>query len=235
MDKELNCLILKAKTGDKKAMSALTEKNERLVWSVVKRFSGRGEETADLFQTGCIGLIKAIKNFDTAKEVCFSTYAVPMIMGEIRRYIRDNGAVKVSRGMKELGVKVRYEADLIAKETGENAAISQIAEKLGVSVEEAASAYAASEPPLSIYRQIGDNLSIMDVLCDKSDFEEKVIDKLFIKSVAEKLDKREKTIVLMRYYYNKTQTQIAEMLGISQVQVSRTEKKILDKMRREAV
>lgn len=234
MDKEVIRLILKAKSGDKEAMSVLVKSNEKLVWSIVKRFSGRGEEADDLFQTGCIGLIKAIKNFDTSKEVCFSTYAVPMIMGEIRRYIRDNGAVKVSRSIKELGVKIRYAADAVSKENGESASISQVAEKLGISVEEAASAYAASEPPMSIYQQIGDNLSIMDTLCDKSDFEEKVVDGLFIKSAAEKLDDREKTIVIMRYYHNKTQTQIAEMLGISQVQVSRIEKKVLEKMRREA-
>ena len=234
MDKDLIRLILKAQSGDKNAMSVLTESNERLVWSIVKRFSGRGEETADLFQTGCIGLIKAIKNFDTSKEVCFSTYAVPMIMGEIRRYIRDNGAVKVSRSIKELGVKVRYASDAVSKETGETASISQVAERLGISVEEAASAYAASEPPVSIYQQIGENMSIMDTLCDKADFEEKVVDGMFIKSAAEKLDEREKTIVIMRYYHNKTQTQIAKMLGISQVQVSRIEKKVLEKMRREA-
>lgn len=234
MDKEMTDLILKAKNGDKYAMAVLTEKNERLVWSIVKRFAGRGEETADLFQTGCIGLIKAVKNFDVSKNVCFSTYAVPMIMGEIRRYIRDNGAVKVSRRLKELGIKVRYEADLISKETGKEASVSQIAEKLGVSVEEAASAYAASESPISIYRQIGDNVCIMDTLCDKSNFEENVVDVLFIKSAFEKLGEREKKILAMRYYQNKTQTQIAEILGISQVQVSRMEKKILEKMRCEA-
>lgn len=234
MDKEINDLILKAKAGDKYAMTVLTEKNEKLVWSIVKRFSGRGEETEDLFQTGCIGLIKAIKNFDTSKELCLSTYAVPMIMGEIRRYIRDNGAVKVSRGLKELGIKVKYASELITKETGESANISQIAEKLGVGIEEAASAYAASEPPISIYHRIGDNLSIIDTLCDRADFEEKVVDVMFIKSASEKLDEREKKLITMRYYHNKTQTQIAEVLGISQVQVSRLEKKILEKLRIEA-
>lgn len=234
MDKDTYDLIVKAKNGDKYAMSALTENNERLVWSIVKRFSGRGEDNADLFQTGCIGLIKAIKNFDTSKEVCFSTYAVPMIMGEIRRYIRDNGAVKVSRSLKELGIKVKYAAEQIEKETGDTATMSQIAEKLGVTAQEAASAYAANEPPLSIYRQVGDDLCIMDTLCDKSDFAEIVTDTLFIKSAAEKLDEREKKIIAMRYFNNKTQSQVAKMLGISQVQVSRLEKKILEKLRKEA-
>lgn len=224
-------LINKAKNGDKQAQSILVERNVGLVWSIVKRFQNRGYETEDLFQIGCIGLIKAIHKFNNSFEVKFSTYAVPMIIGEIKRFIRDDGIIKVSRSLKEISNKARITKEVMSKELGREPSVSEMAERLNVSVEDLVMALEAGCPPESLYNTIGegDNSSMM--LIDRIDGDNSneldLVDRIALRQVLESLSTRERQIIILRYFKEKTQNQIAQMLGISQVQVSRIEKKIL--------
>ena len=224
--------IEKAKNGDKHAQSVLIEKNMGLVWSIVKRFQNRGYEAEDLFQIGCIGLIKAISKFDSSYDVKFSTYAVPMIIGEIKRFLRDDGLIKVSRSLKELSVKIKATKESMQKELGREPAIGEIAECLNIPPEEIVMALEATYTPEYLYSSVaeGDNSPIL--LIDRLEAEESpaetdLIDKIALRQVLDTLNPREKQIIILRYFKEKTQTQIAKMLGISQVQVSRLEKKIL--------
>lgn len=223
-------LITKAKAGDKLAQSQLVERNLGLVWSIVKRFSGRGFECDDLFQIGCIGLIKAIKKFDPAYNVKFSTYAVPMIIGEIKRFIRDDGMVKVSRGLKEMANKVKITKDVMTKELGREPLLNEIAERLRVDMEEVVMALEANNTPESLYDKMyedNDEILVIDRIEDQSNRLE-VDDKIVLKQLLENMSFRERQIIILRYFEEKTQSQVATMLGISQVQVSRLEKKILN-------
>lgn len=231
-------LIEKVKNGDKGAQDILVGNNIGLVWSIVRRFQNRGHETEDLFQIGCIGLIKAINKFDTTYEVKFSTYAVPMIIGEIKRFLRDDGIIKVSRSLKEISNKARITKEVMSKELGREPTISEMSERLDISNEELVMAVEAGYTPESLFNPVGagdgDNSSLM--LIDKinaqsSDKETDIIDRIALKQVLETLKPREKQIIVLRYFKEKTQMQIAGMLGISQVQVSRIEKKILEEMR----
>lgn len=229
-------LVIMARSGDKDARNVLVENNIGLVWSIVRRFQNRGHETEDLFQIGCIGLIKAINKFDTTFEVKFSTYAVPMIIGEIKRFLRDDGMIKVSRSLKEVSNKVRITKEIMSKELGREPTVGEMAERLDISGEELVMAVEAGYTPESLFNPVGegDNSSLMliDKLDDEcNDKETDIIDKIALKQVLDTLKPREKQIIILRYFKEKTQVQIAKMLGISQVQVSRIEKKILEDMK----
>ena len=235
-DKDTTELILLAKGGDRLAQSMLVENNIGLVWSIVRRFQNRGHETEDLFQIGCIGLIKAISKFDTSYDVRFSTYAVPMIIGEIKRFLRDDGIIKVSRSLKEVSNKVRIVKEILVKELGREPTISELAQRLDIPMDEIVMAIEAGHSPESLFSPIneGDSSSLMliDKLNDEcSDDEMDIIDRIALREVMDTLKPREKQIIILRYFKEKTQVQIARMLGISQVQVSRIEKKILEDIR----
>lgn len=236
-EKETLDLIKKAKKGDKEVQSVLVEKNIGLVWSIVKRFQNRGYEPEDIFQIGCIGLIKAINKFDDSFNVKFSTYAVPMIIGEIKRFIRDDGIIKVSRSLKELANKTRITKEIMTKELGREPSISEISNHLKIPKEEIVMALEASYTPESLYSTVGEGENSSMLLIDRidnerSDNELDLVDKIDLRNVLETLKPREKQIIILRYYKEKTQSQIAKMLGISQVQVSRIEKKILEEIRK---
>ena len=229
-------LIMMAKEGDKLAQGVLVENNIGLVWSIVRRFQNRGHETEDLFQIGCIGLIKAINKFDTTFEVKFSTYAVPMIIGEIKRFLRDDGIIKVSRSLKEVSNKARITKEVMSKELGREPTISEMAGRLDISTEELVMAVEAGYTPESLFNPVGEGdnstLMLIDKLNDDCNEDETdIIDKIALKQVLDTLKPREKQIIILRYFKEKTQVQIAKLLGISQVQVSRIEKKILEDLR----
>ena len=233
---EISVLIAQAQAGDRKAREVLIEKNLGLVHHIVKRFAGRGYDCEDLFQVGSIGLIKAIDKFDLNYDVRFSTYAVPMITGEIKRFLRDDGMIKVSRSIKELGVKVRAAREEMTYALGREPTIEEIAGRLGTSREEVAASLEAAAEVESLYRPAdsGDENStyLMDRLAQDNNDHEDLLNRMVLKDLMEGLEEEQREIILRRYFYNETQTQIAGELGISQVQVSRLEKRILKEMRK---
>ncbi|MBH0157528.1 MULTISPECIES: RNA polymerase sporulation sigma factor SigF [Fictibacillus] len=228
-DEEIKRLIKQSQEGDQSARDTIVEKNMRLVWSVVQRFLNRGYEADDLFQIGSIGLLKSVDKFDLSYDVRFSTYAVPMIIGEIQRFIRDDGTVKVSRSLKETGNKVRKAKDELSKSLGRTPTISEVAEFLEIAVEDVIMAQDAVRAPQSIHETVyendGDPITLLDQISDHSD--NKWFDKIALKDIMDKLDERERLIVYLRYFKDQTQSEVADRLAISQVQVSRLEKKIL--------
>lgn len=228
-------LIEMAHSGDKAARERLVMDNVGLVWSIVRRFTGRGCETEDLFQIGSIGLIKAIDKFDTSYEVRFSTYAVPMIMGEIKRFLRDDGMIKVSRSMKELGMKISAAREQLSGSLGRDPTLEELAQALGTSCEEVAASLEAGCQVESLYAPGGmgedSNLVLLDRVAEEKNGQEEMLDRLLLGDLLKALDKKQRELIVRRYFYNQTQTQIAEILGISQVQVSRLERKILKEMR----
>ena len=228
-------LINMAHEGDKAARDQLVMDNVGLIWSIVRRFSGRGYEMEDLFQIGSIGLIKAIDKFDTGFEVKFSTYAVPMITGEIKRFLRDDGMIKVSRSIKELGFKVRAAREEMTYSLGREPTIEEIAARLETSREEVAASMEAGAEVESLYRPTGngdDNtMFLMDRLEEENNDHEELLNRMVLKELMEDLSEEQREIIVRLYFYNQTQTQIAGELGISQVQVSRLEKRILKEMR----
>ena len=228
-------LLALAALGDRLAQEALVEQNTGLVHSVAKRFLGRGHEAEDLFQIGCIGLIKAVQKFDLSFGVKFSTYAVPMIMGEIKRFLRDDGIIKVSRSLKETAVKAMGIREELTMQRGVEPAIGEIAERMGITPAELSMAMDAGQRPESLYATCDDGnhegLPLLERLENGKDYETEITNRLALRQVLEEFEEREKRIITMRYFKQKTQTQVAEMLGISQVQVSRIEKKLLHKMR----
>lgn len=232
-DNEVKLLIQQAQAGDKEARDLIVNKNTRLVWSVVQRFLNRGYEADDLFQIGCIGLIKSVDKFDLTYDVKFSTYAVPMIIGEIQRFLRDDGTVKVSRSIKELGNKIRKVKDELTKRLGYEPTIHEIANELDLPPEEIVFASEASRSLTSIHETVyendGDPITLIDQISDIS--EENWFDKIALGDAIKHLDERERLIVYLRYYKDQTQSEVAERLGISQVQVSRLEKKILEQIK----
>lgn len=221
--------------GDQAAQTRLVEQNVGLVRSVVKRFLNRGHEAEDLFQIGCIGLMKAVQKFDCSFGVKFSTYAVPMIMGEIKRFIRDDGMIKVSRSLKETAAKAVALKEKLTAEQGVEPSLRELAEQLHLPPEELATALEAGIRPDSLYTAADDGTKesrpLIERLESPEDYEASVIDRLILKEAIESFEERERKIILLRYFKQKTQTQIAKELGISQVQVSRIEKKVLLKMR----
>ncbi|MBB3109221.1 RNA polymerase sporulation-specific sigma factor [Paenibacillus phyllosphaerae] len=232
-DSEVKRLIALSQSGDTIARDTLVHCNIRLVWSVVQRFIGRGYEPEDLFQIGCIGLLKSVDKFDLSYEVKFSTYAVPMIIGEIQRFLRDDGTLKVSRSLKETANKVRKTKDELSKVLGRLPTIKEVAEKLGISPEDVVFAQEANKPPTSIHETVfendGDPITLMDQIAD--DTQERWFDKLALSEAIGGLTERERLIVFLRYYRDQTQSEVASRLGISQVQVSRLEKKILQSIK----
>lgn len=228
-------LIKMAKEGDKTAQNILVENNIGLVWSIVRRFQNRGHDMEDLFQIGSIGLIKAISKFDMSFNVKFSTYAVPMIIGEIKRFLRDDGIIKVSRSLKETSNKVRITKEVMSKELGREPTIGEMAGRLNIPVEELVMAIEAGHSPESLFNPVaesGSSQMLIDRLNDSlNEDETDIIEKIALRQVMETLKPREKQIIILRYFKEKTQVQIAKMLGISQVQVSRIEKKILEDIR----
>ncbi|MBB5172982.1 RNA polymerase sporulation sigma factor SigF [Texcoconibacillus texcoconensis] len=232
-DGELKTLIRQAQDGKQEARDSIVQQNTRLVWSVVQRFLNRGYDPDDLFQIGCIGLIKSIDKFDLSYDVKFSTYAVPMIIGEIQRFLRDDGTVKVSRSIKESANKIRKEKDDWTKKHGRSPTIQELADALDLSPEEVVFAQEASRSLTSIHETVyendGDPITLQDQIADNS--ESHWFEKIALKDAIDHLQERERLIVYMRYYKDRTQSEVAERLGISQVQVSRLEKKILEQIR----
>jgi RNA polymerase sporulation-specific sigma factor len=230
---EMRDLIARSQAGDEAARVEMVVGNTRLVWSIVQRFSSRGVELDDLFQIGCIGLLKSVDKFDLSYDVKFSTYAVPMIIGEIQRYLRDDGMVKVSRSIRELNFKIRHASDQFMKMNERQPTIQELADMLEVTFDDVLLAVDAMRDPASLHDQMfdheGDSLTLMDQLRD--DKSEQPFEYVSLKSLIEKLAPRERAIVYLRYYADLTQTEIAEKLGISQVQVSRIEKKVLARLK----
>lgn len=227
--------IIDAQNGNQEKMTKLVEENNGLIWSIVKRFKDRGYELEDLYQIGSIGFIKSIQRFDASFDVKLSTYAVPYILGEIKRFIRDDGSVKVSRSIKELSMKIRDIQAKYLRETGREITILEIAKELNVSKEEVAVAISSLKPTVSIYEDSYSNdeggISFLDTLSSGIDEAEQVTNKISIKEMISDLEERDRQLILLRYYKNKTQMEVAKILGISQVQVSRIEKKILNSMK----
>lgn len=228
-------LINRAHQGDKLARDKILMENTGLIWSVVKRFLNRGYEREDLFQIGCIGMLKAIDRFDDRFQVAFSTYAVPVIMGEIRRFIRDDGLIKVSRIIKENQMKIVGFMEKYSKEKGMEPTINEIEKELELSREEIVLALDAMGQVESIDREIAgedNNCKIIDFIEDNIDVEEHVINKIYVGQLLEKLNGKERKLINLRYFQNKTQLQVAQELEMTQVQVSRLEKKILLSMKK---
>lgn len=228
--------IIEAQNKSEEAMEKIVENNSGLVWSIVNRFLGRGYPKEDLYQIGCIGLIKSIQRFDTSYDVKISTYAVPYIVGEIKKFIRDDGLVKVSRSIKELNSKIKQIQEDYLRKKGEEISISEIAKILNVSKQEIIVALDAIRPLESIDEEVYQNDSQgketkISKISNNKDEANSIIDKLLLKELLEELSEKEKEIIKLRYYQEKTQTEVARILGISQVQVSRIEKKILLSMR----
>lgn len=221
--------------GDKEARELYIKGNLRLVLSIIQRFSGSNENVDDLFQIGCIGLMKAIDNFDINQNVKFSTYAVPMIIGEIRRYLRDNNAIRVSRSLRDTAYKAIYAKEALTKKNDKEPTISEIAEEIGVSKEEIVYALDAIQSPVSLYDPVyvecGDALYIMDQVSDKKNKEENWIEEISLREAMEKLPAREHNIIKLRFFEGKTQMEVAKEINISQAQVSRLEKSALKNMR----
>jgi len=224
-------LIKKSHQGDKEARDTLVEENLGLIWSMLKRFQGRGHEIEDLFQVGSIGLMKAIDKFDISFDVKFSTYAVPMIMGEIKRFLRDDGIIKVSRTLKETAYKAYVTRENLEKRMGREPTLEEISAEIGATKEELVLALESGSEIESlqktIYQGDGNAIILMDKLIEKKNKNEDLINHIVLGEVLEMLGEKEKKLIQMRYFEEKTQTEIAKIMGISQVQVSRLEKKIL--------
>ena len=225
--------VRRAKNNDEKAKETLFNNNSALIKSIIRRFYGKGVEYDDLYQIACMGFLKAINNFDESFNVKFSTYTVPMIIGEIKRYIRDNGAIKVSRTLKILANKINRFIDCYQSEHNHSPTIECISNKFGVSEDEVVIALDSSKMPLSIYDKFDDEEDGQELI-DKIiyvDNEDKTLDRIHLTNIIENLTEREQKLVVLRYFRDKTQTEIAESLGVSQVQVSRLETKIIEKIR----
>ncbi len=233
---DVMALLNQAHQGDKEARDRLIQENLGLVWSIVRRFTGRGQELEDLFQIGVIGLIKAIDKFDTSFQVQFSTYAVPMITGEVKRFLRDDGMVKVSRGLKEIAYKVYAVREKMEKHYGREPTLDEVSQEIGVSREDIVMAMDANLEVESIYKTVhqgdGNEICLIDKVAMNDNEKEEVLNHLLLKQLLEELGENERRLIEMRYFENLTQTQVAATLGISQVQVSRMEKKVLLGMRK---
>ena len=229
-------LLAKIKKGDKEARNQFINGNLRLVLSVIQRFYGRGESADDLFQVGCVGLIKAIDNFDLNQNVQFSTYAVPMIIGEVKRYLRDNNSIRVSRSVRDLAYKTIQIKEKLAKEKGREPTIEEIAKELNVEKEEIAFSLDAIQDPISlqepVYNDGSESIFLMDQVRDSKNTDELWAEKMTIEGALERLNKKEKTIVIKRFFDGRTQMEVAEEIGISQAQVSRLEKSAISHIKR---
>ena len=235
-DKEKEELLIRIREGDQQARQEMINGNLRLVLSVVQKFTNRGENLDDLFQVGCIGLIKAIDHFDPSMNVKFSTYGVPMIIGEIRRFLRDNNSIRVSRSMRDTAYKAMQIREKLANENMREPTIEQIAQEMGRSREEVVFALEAIVEPVSLYEPVysdgGDTIYVMDQIGDTTD-DRSWLEEISLKESIEKLGEREKKILSMRYMMGKTQMEVAKEIGISQAQVSRLEKSALDRIKKQ--
>ena len=229
-------LLRRAHAGDQSARSRLIEGNLRLVLSVIQRFASRGENADDLFQVGCVGLIKAIDNFDTSQPVKFSTYGVPMIVGEIRRYLRDNSSIRVSRSLRDTAYKVLQARERLMADGHREPTVEQIAKELDIPREEIVFALDAMSDPVSLYEPVysdaGDNLCVMDQIRDTKNTEEDWTNRIALKDALKRLNERERRILSMRFYEGKTQMEVSGEVGISQAQVSRLEKGAINAIRK---
>ena len=234
---EKNDLMRRTKEGDLSARQELIYGNLRLVLSIIQRFTNRKENLDDLFQVGCIGLVKAVDNFNTNFDVKFSTYAVPMIIGEIRRYLRDNNAIRISRSVRDLAYRALQAREELINEKQTEPSVEEIAKKLGESRDAVVRAMEAIVEPISLYEPVysesGDSIYVMDQLSDSDSSDEIWLENIVLREAMNKLSERERTIINMRYYNNKTQMEIAEEIGISQAQVSRLEKGALEHIRKQ--
>ena len=230
-------LMSKIKNGDEEAREEFIRGNLRLVLSIIQRFSNRKENMDDLFQVGCIGLIKAIDNFNTELDVKFSTYAVPMIIGEIRRYLRDNNAIRISRSVRDLAYRALQMRETLAKEKDSEPTVDEIAEKLGEDKNAVVRAMKAIVDPISLYEPVysenGDSIYVIDQLSDTNTSDDSWLENIALRDALNNLSERERKIIDLRFYKNKTQMEIAEEIGISQAQVSRLEKGALEKVRKQ--
>ena len=233
---EMDQLLLQAKNGDENARQQLIEGNLRLVLSVIQRFEKRGENPDDLFQVGCIGLIKAINNFDPTKQVKLSTYGVPMIAGEVRRYLRDNSVIRVSRSLRDVAYRVLQCKEQLIPELGRDPTLEEISTRLEMTVQEVSEALDAVCAPISLYDPVyaegGDPLTVMDQVCDSRNTEDGWMEHIALRNAFKALSGREKQILSMRFYDGKTQMEVAGSLGISQAQVSRLEKGAISDLRK---
>lgn len=236
-DEEKRQLLLRTKRGDELARQELIYGNLRLVLSIIQRFTNRKENMDDLFQVGCIGLVKAVDNFNTDLDVKFSTYAVPMIIGEIRRYLRDNNSIRISRSVRDLAYRALQAREELIKEKECDPNVEEIAQYLGEKKEAVVRAMEAIIEPISLYEPVysenGDSIYVMDQLSDSNSSDEIWLENIVLREAMHRLTERERTIITMRYYKNKTQMEIAEEIGISQAQVSRLEKGALEHMRKQ--
>lgn len=229
-------LINRAHQGDKLARDKILIENTGLIWSIVRRFLNRGHEGEDLFQIGCIGMLKAIDRFDTEFDVAFSTYAVPMIAGEIRRFIRDDGIVKISRKIKENQMKIMHQREIYINEKKQEPTIEELEKVCDLTKEEIVMAMDASRNVESIDKEMylkDSAYTLMDLAEDDTNIEETVLNKIMVQQLMDMLESKERKIINLRYFKNKTQSQVAKEMGMTQVQVSRLEKKILNSMRNE--
>ena len=228
-------LFRRIKNGDREAREEYVRGNLRLVLSVIKRFAGSNENPDDLFQIGCIGLMKAVDNFNTELDVKFSTYAVPMIIGEIRRFLRDNNSIRVSRSLKDTAYKAIYAKENLTRKNLKEPTINEIAEEIGISGEDIIYALDAIQNPMSLYEPVysdgGDTLYVMDQISDKKNKEETWVEHLSLSEAMKRLNNRENEIISLRFFEGKTQMEVADMIGISQAQVSRLEKNALQGMK----
>lgn len=231
---EVQALLVQAKAGDEAARERIINCNLRLVFNLIQRFSNRGYDMEDLFQIGTIGLIKAIDKFDLSYQVRFSTYAVPMVIGEIRRFLRDDGPMKISRSLKETGIRIRYTQEQLTKELGREPKLSEVAEKLELTLEQLTEAMEATQYLTSIHEELyqddGDAIYVIDQLADQQE-DNQFLDHMALEEVMDRLPDREKNILYLRFYRDQTQTEVAKKIGISQVQVSRLERSALKKVR----
>ncbi len=234
--KDNAALLERVREGDKQAENIMVEENMGLVYSIVRRFTNRGYDVEDLTQIGAIGLIKAVKKFNPEFNVQFSTYAVPMITGEIKRFLRDDGAIKISRSLKENAIKGWRCEELLRRRLNRQPTVKEISEECGIEAESLVEAFEAATPPESIYESIYDNgekeIHLLDTIVG-DEIEDGIINKVMIDDILKRMTEREKEIITLRYFCGKTQTEIAEVVGVSQVQVSRIEKKAIERIRSE--
>lgn len=224
-------LLQAAREGDNQACEQVLEENNGLIWSIVRRYYGRGVEPEDLYQLGCLGFLKAVRGYDPEYGTQFSTYAVPKIAGEIRRFLRDDGTVKVSRSLKERGVSVRAVRSRLTMELGREPVLSELAAETGLTPEEIAAAEAATDSVTSLQAETGERGLTLEGMLGSSGMEETVVERLSLHAAIATLAQREQQVLLLRYYKGLTQTKVASVLGISQVQVSRLERKAVDRLR----
>lgn len=235
-NEEMRELIVKMRSGDKESRDKFIKGNLRLVLSVIQRFNNRGENVDDLFQVGCIGLIKAIDNFDLSQNVKFSTYAVPMVIGEIRRYLRDNNSIRVSRSLRDIAYKALQIRDKLISKNNKEPTVTEIAKELKLPREDVIFALDAIQDPISLFEPIyhdgGDAIFVLDQISDTKNIDDSWIENISIKQALQKLNEREKLILKLRFFEGKTQMEVADEIGISQAQVSRLEKTALGHMRK---